>query len=188
MTFSLSIGISFSSQILLGRVGIGPGLVVLAVVIVLGILFDIIGVSATKAQEAPFHAMAAKKISGAREAIWIVRNADRVANFCNDVVGDICGTVSGAIGAGIAFRLIMVHPGWNEIPATILMTALIAAATVSGKAYGKGFAMEEADRVVHFIGRLLRGAKDLIGLDVTRSNRRNSRARKRGNSGGRRKG
>lgn len=35
--------------------------VLLLVIILLGILFDIIGIAATAADEVPFHAMAAKK-------------------------------------------------------------------------------------------------------------------------------
>jgi hypothetical protein len=74
-------------------------------IILVGIVFDIVGIAATAAQEAPFHARASRRLLGAKKSIWIVRNADKVASFCNDVVGDICGTVSGAVGASIVFSL-----------------------------------------------------------------------------------
>ena len=35
----------------------------------------------------------------------MLRNASRVSSVCNDVVGDICGIVSGATGAVIVARL-----------------------------------------------------------------------------------
>ena len=57
------------------------------------------------ANESSFHAMAAKQVPAASQAIKLVKNADKVANFCNDLVGDIAGTLSGAIGAIVASSL-----------------------------------------------------------------------------------
>ena len=77
----------------------------LAVFIGLGILFDIIGVAVTAADPRPFHSMAAHKEPGAKEALMLLRNAGRVSSVCNDVVGDICGIVSGTTTAVIVVRL-----------------------------------------------------------------------------------
>ena len=54
------------------------------------------------ANEKPFHSMASRKVPGALEAIRLLRNAERVSSICNDVVGDICGVVSGSASATIA--------------------------------------------------------------------------------------
>ncbi|WDC83794.1 hypothetical protein PL321_14940 [Caloramator sp. mosi_1] len=79
---------------------------VLISIIFVGIIFDIIGVAVTAAEEAPFHSLASRKVKGAKTAVKLIRNADKVSNFCNDVIGDICGVVSGAAGAIIISKLI----------------------------------------------------------------------------------
>ena len=76
-------------------------LILLAIVMV-GIIFDIIGMAVASADEKPFHSMAARKVPGSQEAIRLLRNAERVSSICNDVVGDICGVVSGSASATIA--------------------------------------------------------------------------------------
>ena len=62
-------------------------------------IFDIIGVAVTAAREEPFHAMAVDRVSGAQQAIRLVRHADKVATFTNDMIGDVAGTLSGAVAA-----------------------------------------------------------------------------------------
>ena len=54
--------------------------IILLFIIFIGIIFDLIGMAVTAADEKPFHAKAAKKIPGAKQAIYLVR-ADRVAGF-----------------------------------------------------------------------------------------------------------
>ena len=58
-------------------------LLILALFIGLGILFDIIGVAVTAADPRPFHSMAAHKEKGAKEALKLLRNADRVSSVCD---------------------------------------------------------------------------------------------------------
>lgn len=53
----------------------------------------------------PFHSMAAHREKGAKEALMLLRSASRVSSVCNDVVGDICGIVSGSTAAVIVTRL-----------------------------------------------------------------------------------
>ena len=98
--------------------------------------------------------MAAHRVRGAREAVWMVRNAEKVSSICNDVVGDICGIVSGATGAVIVARL---QKGLNleSVLISVGVTALISGATIGGKALGKPFAMNQSKRVVHLAGRFL---------------------------------
>ena len=44
--------------------------------------------------------MAAHKEAGAIEALRLIRNAEKVASFCNDVVGDISSIVQRHYGGG----------------------------------------------------------------------------------------
>ncbi len=137
----------------------------LVIIILVGILADIIGVSVTAANEAPLHAKAAKKISGASEGVFLIRNADRVANITADVIGDIAGTVSGALGIVLALQ-IMVY--WKEFSANTLnmiLTALIAAITVGGKALSKWVAITYAEEVVFISGKVLYVISFITGIN-----------------------
>lgn len=150
----LSALLSFFSTTALEGTGYVVAALVLAVFIGLGIVFDMIGVAVTAADPKPFHSMAAHKEKGAKEALKLLRNADRVSSVCNDVVGDICGIVSGATGAVIVARL---QKGLDleNVLISVGVTALISGATIGGKALGKPFAMNQSKRVVHLAGRFL---------------------------------
>ena len=111
-------------------------LLILALFIGVGILFDIVGVAVTAADPKPFHAMASHKEKGAKEALMLLRNASRVSSVCNDVVGDICGIVSGATGAVIVTQLQKVL-SLRSVLFSVGVTALISGLTIGGKALGK---------------------------------------------------
>ena len=85
--------ISFSANLLMENSGMAVAFLILLFIVLLGILFDVVGVAVASAQERPFHSMAAKKVPGAAESIMLLRNANRVSSICNDVIGDICGVV-----------------------------------------------------------------------------------------------
>ena len=87
--------LTLASEGALDGAGLPVAFGVLVCFIGLGIVFDIIGVAVTAADERPFHSMAAHKTPGAREALGLIRRANKVSSFCNDVVGDICGIISG---------------------------------------------------------------------------------------------
>ncbi|MBO8168208.1 MAG: hypothetical protein H0Z35_03365 [Thermoanaerobacteraceae bacterium] len=155
-TFILAIIASFTSQVILKNItSLILAFIILAVIILVGIIFDIIGVAATVASETPFHAKAAKKISGSRQSLYIIKNADAVASFANDVIGDISGTLSGAVGAVIVLRLVAGQPSSVQVAAGTVMTALIAAIIVGGKAFGKFVAINKAEEIIFQVGRLL---------------------------------
>lgn len=128
---------------------------ILLAIIFIGILFDIIGMAVATAEEKPFHSMAARKVPGAHEAIRLLRNAERVSSICNDVVGDICGVVSGSASATIATLILMnVDVGWPR-GVSLVMSALVAGLTVGGKAIGKTIAVNSCTKIVHMVGRVL---------------------------------
>ena len=114
-----------------------------------------IGVAVTTADETPFHAMASRKVPEARDALKLIRNANRVSSFCNDVIGDICGVISGSASAVIAARVIAAGVGGTQMIVDLLMSAFVAALTVGGKAFGKTFAISESTRIVQMTARVL---------------------------------
>ena len=162
LTFTISLIISF----LFGSsLTLWVSILALVVVIFAGIIFDIIGTAVTAATETPFHAMASDKVKGSRQAIYLVRHADQVANLCNDVVGDISGTIGGVLIAGVVLGLIHSHPSLKEKEQFInpFAIATVAAVTVAGKAFGKSLAIDRANDIVFAVGKLLAVFK--INLD-----------------------
>lgn len=155
-----------------------PATIILVVIIGVGIIFDIVGTAVTACSEESLHAMAADRVRGARWAIYLVRRADRVANVCNDVVGDICGTTSGAAGAAIVLYLAR----WNlrEEWLRTAVVGLVAALTVGGKAAGKHLAVDQPERIMVIAGRVIAVIDDTLGLKLfERLNRSAKRNRKK---------
>ena len=150
----LSAVLSLASDQALSGAGIPLAFAVLACFIGLGILFDIIGVSVTAADERPFHSMAAHKTPGAREALGLIRKASKVSSFCNDVVGDICGIISGSTAAIIVTRLQEAF-SLRSVVISLAITALVSGLTIGGKAVGKTFAIDKSTAVLQLVGRVL---------------------------------
>lgn len=155
MTILISVSISLLKDTLLSKVNTLVAFVILICIIMLGILFDIIGVAVTAADEMPFHAMASKKIPGAKISIKLIRNADKVSNICNDVFGDICGIVSGSMGALI---LVTMSGNFSKLYTTIITVsteALIMALTVGGKAIGKTIAINNCNVIIYKVSKII---------------------------------
>jgi len=136
------------SELVIPNANIVVGLILLIVFILLGILFDMIGVAVTSADEKPFHSMASRKVRGADIAVTFKKNADKVSSFCNDVIGDICGVVSGSVGVIIATSL-SDNMNVNPVLMSLVVTALIAAITIGGKAIGKSFAINKNNIILY---------------------------------------
>ena len=155
VTIFVSGFISFISDLIMENSSMAVAFVILLIIILLGILFDIIGMAVASADEKPFHSMASRKVVGAQEAIALLRNAERVSSICNDVVGDICGVVSGSASATIALQVISNFEfTWPQV-ITLLMSAFAAGLTVGGKAIGKGFAVNSSTEIVHMVGKII---------------------------------
>ena len=155
VTLAVSGMISLISDEVMASSGLLAAFAILLGIVFLGIIFDIIGMAVATASEKPFHSMAARKVPGAQEAIRLLRNAERVSSICNDVVGDICGVVSGGASATIA-ALILTHVDtlWPRA-VSLGMSALVAGLTVGGKAIGKTIAVNSCTQIVHLVGRIL---------------------------------
>lgn len=154
-TFLVSLAFNLGSNSVLSFVPLTLSLVLLLFIILLGVVFDIVGVAATAGEEAPFHAMASNRLHGAKQAIWLVRNADSVSTFCNDLIGDVAGTLSGAVGVAIVLNLDRLSAGLGGTLANTFVVALIAALTVGGKSLGKNFAISKSTTILTIAGRLL---------------------------------
>ena len=147
--------ISLGSEELMANSTMAVAFLVLLAIVLIGIIFDIIGMAVASADEKPFHSMAARKVPGAQEAISLLRSAERVSSICNDVIGDICGVVSGSAAATIASQILQNFEfSWPRM-ISLMMSALVAGLTVGGKAIGKSFAINSCTEIVHVVGRIL---------------------------------
>ena len=129
-TFAMAIFFSLITEKLMENLNIFFAFIILIVIIFIGIIFDIIGIAVTSADEKPFHSMASNQVLEAKYAIKRIKNAGKVSNFCNDVVGDICGIISGAAGASIIYEVIETFTIKNGTIISIIITGVIASFTV----------------------------------------------------------
>ncbi|MBR5529868.1 MAG: hypothetical protein IKU57_05285 [Oscillospiraceae bacterium] len=161
VTIFVSGTISFVSDVIMEASTIWVAFLILLVIVLLGIIFDIIGVAVTSADEKPFHSMAARKVSGAQEAIHLLRNAERVSSICNDVVGDICGVVSGSASATIAAQIMVKMEFSGLAVVSLIMSAIVAGLTVGGKAVGKTFAINSCTDIVTAVSKVIYSLKQI---------------------------
>lgn len=155
LSFLISVSMSYLSSEALKTVNNLTAFLILLLFIAIGIVFDIIGVASTSTTEKELHSMAAKKVHGARQAVWLSRNAEKVASFCNDVVGDISGIISGATGAIIISNITSGLTVLQALIVSLTVTGCIAAATIGGKAIGKAFGISKSVTIIHAAGRIL---------------------------------
>ncbi|MEC5422297.1 hypothetical protein QGM71_02185 [Virgibacillus sp. C22-A2] len=162
-----------SSSILSGVVWI-IGLLIVLLIVLTGVIFDMLGIAATAANETPFHAMAAEKVVGAKEAVIIVRNADRFASFCNDVIGDISGIVSGTATAIVVLQIAALFESGDgssvQIVLSVLLTSMVAAITVGGKAIGKFLAINASTKIIFFVGKVIFLIENKIKINILPKN------------------
>lgn len=154
MTFILSILFSSISNVITTKfdnVFLIFGIMV--IVIILGIIFDAVGTAGITANEATFHSMASARVKGAKEAMTFLRNGSKISSICNDVVGDVCGIVSGSLGAVLAIA-ISSQTGYNNTLVAVILSAFISAFTVGGKAIMKQFAINKADSIIFGVGKI----------------------------------
>lgn len=148
LAFSISFIFSALSETIIPNVNLIVGIIILIVFILLGILFDMVGVAVTAADIAPFNSMNSRKVKGANIAVLFKQNADKVSSFCNDVVGDVCGIISGSTGSIIAITLSNTL-NIDKFLTMLIITALIASLTIGGKALGKSFAINKSNTILY---------------------------------------
>ena len=148
IAFIISILFSLVSELAIPNLNIYFSILLALFIIFIGVIFDMIGVAVTTADIAVFNSMASKKKKGAKTAIWLKKNADKVSSFCNDVIGDICGIISGSTGAVIAINISNKF-NINGLVTTIIVMSIISAITIGGKAIEKTYAINKSKKIVY---------------------------------------
>ena len=148
IAFIISIIMAFISQTTIPNLSLVLGIIITLVFIFIGIIFDIIGVSVTSSDEAVFHSMNSRKVKGANVAVKFKKNAEKVSSFCCDVIGDICGVISGAAATSIAAILVSKY-NFDLLITGLVVTAIVSSLTIGGKAIGKSFAINKSDIILY---------------------------------------
>ncbi|WLR49732.1 hypothetical protein LC040_10455 [Bacillus tianshenii] len=183
ITFVLAALFSIVSTFTLSGVAWGIGMIIVFVIVFVGVFFDMLGIAAAAADEVPFHAMASERVKGAKESIVIVRNADRFASFCNDVIGDIAGIVSGTASALVVLQL-TVGLGHSEDSllgqtVSVVFTSVVAAVTVGGKAFGKSFAIRFSTKIIFQVGKLFYYLDEKLNIKFFDTSKKKRKEQKR---------
>jgi len=153
-TFFISILLSILSSFSARDLGFIAAILLLLIMITIGIIFDIVGIAVATANVAVFHSMSSRRVRGGKEAVWLIKNASKVSNLCNDIIGDIVGIISGTTTAIIATRFSS-GLSFDDAVIQIVLTGLVAGLTVGGKAIGKGIGISMCDQIIFIVGRLM---------------------------------
>ena len=147
LSFALTVLFSFLTEISVKGSPAYVCIIVLLVLLVLNISCDVLANAIISISPEAFHAMASNKIKGAKRAVYFCRNATKLSSIFADVIGDICGIVSGAAGAALVVDVAVTGTTW-ELIASIGISAAIGALTVGGKAIFKHFAVKFNKQIV----------------------------------------
>ncbi len=154
VSFVISFLMSWIANATIPNLSLLLGIIVTLLFIAIGVVFDIIGVAVTTSDEAVFHSMNSRKVKGASLAVKFKKNADKTSSFCSDVIGDICGVISGAAGTTIALGLNQTFH-MNLVFASLLVTAIISSLTICGKGIGKSLAINKGDIILYGFTKFL---------------------------------
>lgn len=154
LAFIISMIFQSLSETIMPKVNLISSIIILILFILIGIIFDMIGVAITTCDIKPFHSMNSKKMKYASTGIKLINNQAKVSSFCNDVIGDICGIVSGSAGVIIAASL-SAKLNTNLLLTSLIVTSTIAALTIGGKSIGKEIALKNNVFIIKTFSKLL---------------------------------
>lgn len=158
--------ISVISEPVLKKVNIIGAFCVLIMIVFFGVFFDTIGIAVASANEKRFHAMSACGIKESGAAVRIIRNAGIVSNFCNDVMGDIAGIISGVASATIVIRVANLY-GFDEITVlSVILSSIVASLTIGGKALGKEVGIKKSEDIVYSFAKKIYFIEQKLGFKI----------------------
>ena len=155
LTFIITIIFSILSDLVLSNTGIIVGIILISIFIFLGVLFDMIGIAVAGATDKSFHAMASKtKNKSIQTAKILIKNSSKVSAICNDVIGDIFNILSGTAAVVIATNISKTN-NFNHTITLLIITSLVAALTIGGKAFGKDIAINNKDVIIMKVSTII---------------------------------
>ncbi len=155
ITFCISFFVNAGSELILEGAQLWLAIMLTCIIIFIGVIFDIVATASTSCDIQPFLSMASRKVKGAKIAVKIAKNGDVVSSICGDIVGDICGIVSGVCAASIAASVVSMLGLTMDFWISVGICAFVSTATITLKAVGKGYAVNNANGVVLFVAKFL---------------------------------
>ena len=152
LSISLSILFSMISQSLFPSLPVFLSIFIIFFFIFVSVIFDMVGVAFTSIDTEKLEKLSGKK--GYASALKLCQNTEKVSSFCGDVVGDICGILSGAGGVSLVVNMHIQNLNVYFL-VTCLISSLIAGLTIFGKAVMKGYAVDKCEVVALKTGALL---------------------------------
>jgi hypothetical protein len=154
--FVLSFVMNLTFERLVEAIPLGFGAPLFLLVVFFGIASDAVGLAGTRARERSLLSMASRKIPGAREAVWFVRNAPKVSSVFSDLAGDVAATMAGGLAVALVYRTRHYIPYVNWAVATSIAVGIASMLSVGGKALFKPLALKYAESIMLFLGRVRR--------------------------------
>ena len=157
ITLFLSFAVNAGSELVLTGAQWWLASLLTLVILALGVLFDMIGTASTSCDVEPFLAMASRKVKGAKTAVKLSKNSHIVSSVCCDIVGDICGIVSGVCAAAIFMSLTngLVDDKTANFFIKVGISAVVSTATITLKAVGKNFAVVNSNKIIFGVAKFL---------------------------------
>jgi len=151
----LGLVIAFGAEVLLSDTAIAVAISLIVVLIILGVLFDMMGLAVASSDPVPLRSMASRQVRGAKHALTLVNNAHKVSSVFNDIVGDSIGVITGVCGAALAAELASDLTGFARIAVAVAVSAVIAALTIGSKAAMKGVAIRHGTHITLMLGKFM---------------------------------
>ena len=149
LSISLSIIFSLVSQSLLPSLSPFFSIFVIVFFVFVSVIFDMVAVAFTSINKEQLDKF--KNENGYVMAVKLCERADKVASFGGDVVGDICGILSGAGGVSLVVNINIQNTNLNLV-VTCLVSSLIAGITIFCKAIMKTYALQNCEQIAIMTG------------------------------------
>lgn len=158
ITLFLSFAVNVGSELVLSTAEWWLAMILTVVILALGVFFDMIGTASTSCDVEPFLAMASRKVKGAKTAVKLAKKSHIVSSVCCDIVGDICGIVSGICAAAIFISLTNSIADLNGMASFFVkvgISAVVSTLTITFKAVGKNSAVNNANKIIFGVAKFL---------------------------------
>ncbi len=154
LSFFLAMFFTFIAETVISNVSLVIGIIITLIIVFIGIICDMVGVAVSTVKVEPFNAMASKKIKEAKTALTLIKNKDKVSSIFCDVIGDVCGVITGSTGAAIIVGISMIS-SVNTLVISLIIMGLLSTLTITGKAIGKNIAMRNSTKIIRTVAKIV---------------------------------
>ena len=154
LSFFLAMFFTFIAETVISNVSLVIGIIITLIIVFIGIICDMVGVAVSTVKVEPFNAMASKKIKEAKTALTLIKNKDKVSSIFCDVIGDVCGVITGSTGTAIIVGISVIS-SINTLLISLIIMGLLSTLTITGKAIGKNIAMRNSTKIIRTVAKII---------------------------------